>query len=49
MTFPIAISPSVISSSAGEEVHGFLCQVPGCDKSFKKSGGLKTHVNVSDN
>ena len=48
MTIPSAISPSVTSSSAGEEDHGFACQVPGCNKSFKKSNGLKAHVNVSD-
>ena len=48
MTFPSAISPSVTSSSAGEEVHEFPCQVTGCNESFKKSGSLKAHVNVSD-
>ena len=48
MTHPSAISSSVISSSAGEEDHGYACQVPSCNKSFEKAGGLKAHVNVSD-
>lgn len=47
-TVPSAISPSVTSSSAAEEDHGFACQVPGCEKSFKKPAGLNAHVNVSN-
>ena len=42
-------TPSAPSSSGGEDVHRFTCRTPGCDKSYKKSSGLKTHMNVSDN
>lgn len=45
MVSPGLLSPSVVSTSAGEEVHRFTCQVPGCDKSYKNAGGLKYHVD----
>lgn len=48
MVSPGLSSPSVTSTSAGEEVHRFTCQAPGCDKSYKNSSGLKYHVDVSD-
>ena len=43
--------PSTILTftSAAEEFHRFKCQVPDCSKSYKDSGGLKSHVGVSDN
>lgn len=46
---PGLLSPSVASTSADEEVRRFKCQAPGCDKSYKRSTGLKYHVDVSDN
>ena len=48
MTSPSALSPSGTSTRAGEEVHCSACQVPGCNKLCKRSGGLKDHVDVSD-
>ncbi|KAF6226962.1 hypothetical protein HO133_008403 [Letharia lupina] len=45
MVSPGLSSPSVTSTSAGEEVHRFTCQAPGCDKSYKNSSGLKYHVD----
>ena len=41
-------SPRGTTPSAGEEVHRFTCQASGCDKSYKNSGGLKHHMDVSD-
>lgn len=41
-------TPSVASSSGGEDVHLFTCRTLGCDKSYKKPSGLKNHMNVSD-
>ena len=42
------LSSSSTSTSAGEGNHRFTCQAPDCDKSYKRSGSLKRHVNVSD-
>ena len=41
-------SISLTSTSAAEEFHRFKCQVPDCSKSYKDSGGLKSHVDVSN-
>ena len=49
MVSPGLLSPSIASSSAGEEVQRFKCQAPGCDKSYRKPAGLKYHMDVSDN
>lgn len=38
-------SPSIVSNSAGEEIRRWRCQL--CNKSYKNSGSLKYHVNVS--
>lgn len=40
--------PSTILTftSAAEEFHRFKCQVPDCGKSYKDSGGLKSHVDL---
>lgn len=48
MVSPGPLSPSVTSSSGGEEVQRFTCQAPGCGKSYKQSSGLKFHIDVSD-
>ena len=44
---PGILTPSVASSSGGEEIHRFTCDAPGCDKSYKNPSGLKYHVDVS--
>lgn len=46
---PVIVSPSVASSSGGEESHRFTCHESGCGKSYKNAGGLKYHVDVSAN
>lgn len=43
------LSPSVASSSGGEESHRFTCHASGCGKSYKAASGLKYHVDVSAN
>lgn len=49
MASPGLLSPSFASTSAGDDVQRFVCQAPGCDKSYKNPNGLKYHVDVSDN
>lgn len=46
---PGILSPSVASSSGGEESRRFTCQASGCDKSYKNASGLTYHVDVSAN
>ena len=41
-------SPSGASTTAGEGAYRFTCQVRDCAKSYKRSGGLKHHMDVSD-
>ena len=41
-------SINLTSTSAAEESYRFKCQVPDCSKSYKDSGGLRSHLNVSD-
>lgn len=48
MVSPGHPSTDLTSTSAAEEFHRFKCQAPDCSKSYKDSGGLKSHVDVSD-
>ena len=41
-------SPSGISITTDECTYPFTCQMPDCAKSYKRSGGLKNHMDVSD-
>lgn len=45
MASPGLLSPSFASTSAGDDVQRFVCQAPGCDKSYKNPNGLKYHVD----
>ena len=48
MSSPGFPSPSGTSTTAGEGANRFMCQVTDCGKSYKRSGGLKHHIDVSD-
>lgn len=45
---PSLVSPSIVSTSAGEEIQSYKCERGGCGKVYKDARALKYHVDVSD-